>query len=247
MKSTNVKRVAALATTVALLTAAPGTAFAQTDPAETRTADAERTEGLDQLKRRALTAIDTRLAAIARWIERVENSEHLTAEHRAALHTELSAATRGLTALAADIEAATSYSELGGLIPKIVEDYWVFALLGPKVHLVVAADHMTHVAGRFDETAESIQAAIDRAEEAGFDVTEVQDALDRMSAHLAAAALLIDPVPRNVLALQPVDMPEGGDLLRSAHADLKSGGHELRAAREAARRAVEALRDILNG
>ena len=106
---------------------------------------------------------------------------------------------------------------------------------------------MTHVAGRFDETAESIQAAIDRAEEAGFDVTEAQDALDRMSAHLAAAALLIDPVPRNVLALQPVDMPEGGDLLRSAHADLKSGGHELRAAREAARRAVEALRDILNG
>ena len=247
MISTNVKRVAALAATVVLLTAAPGTAFAQTDPVETRTAEAERTEAIDQLKRRALTAIDTRLAAIARWIEMVENSEHLTTEHRAALQTELSAATRGLTALAADIEAATTYSELGGLIPKIVEDHWIFALLGPKVHLVVSADHMTHVAGRFDETAESIEAAIDRAEEAGYDVTEAQESLDRMLAHLAAAALLIEGVPRNVLALQPADMPEGRDLLRSAHADLNSSGHELRSAREAARRAVEALRDILNG
>ncbi len=244
MISTNVKRVAALAATVVLLTAAPGTAFAQTDPAETRAADAERTEGMDQLKRRALTAIDTRLAAIARWIETVENREHLTTEHRAALQTELSAATRSLTALAADIEAATTYSELGGLIPKIVEDHWIFALLGPKVHLVGSADHMTHVAGRFDETAESIEAAIDRAEEAGYDVTEAQDSLDRMLAHLAAATLLIEGVPRNVLALQPAGMPEGRDLLRSAHADLDSSGHELRSAREAARRAVEALRDI---
>jgi hypothetical protein len=240
------QRFAAIATTVSMLLAVPGVALAQTEPADARTAESERPEGLDRLKNRALTAIDKRLEAIARWSERVENNEHLTAAHQSVLESDLDSASRGLSALASDIEEATTYSELGALIPKIVEDYWVFALLGPQVHLVVAADHMAHVAGRFEGAAVTIQAAIDRAGEAGFETASAQDALDRMSAHLAAGSLLIDPVARTVLDVQPGDMPEAGDQLRSAHADLKSARQEFRAARQAAQEAVKALRDAIN-
>ena len=241
------KRVAAVATTVAMLMAIPGAAFAQTEPTETRTSETERPESLDRLKRRALQAIDKRLETITRWIEKVDNNEYLSADHQAALRTELEAATRGLTALAEGIEEADSYSELGGLIPKIVEDYWVFALLGPKVHLVIGADHLIYITGRFDETAVTIHSAIDRAAGAGFDVADAQAALDRMSVHLAAASLLIDPVAGSILVLQAADMPEARDQLRSAHADLKSGRQELRAARKSAHEAVSAFRDVING
>ena len=245
MNNTLVKRFAAVATTVAMLMAIPGIALAQAEPAETRTTETERPENLDNLKRRALAAIEKRLEAMDRWEEKVENNQHLTADHQAVLQTELNEAARGLSALAADIEAATSYSELGGLVPKIVEDYWVFALLRPQVHLVIAADHMTDITDRFEEAGASIQAAIDRAEEAGFVVGDARIALDRMSAHLGAASLLIDPVPRTVLAIQPADMPEAREQLRSAHGDLKSAREELRSARQAAHEAVKALRDAI--
>ena len=243
MRNTIAKRLAALITTSALLLAVPGTALAQTEPVESAAVEIDRSGTFDQLKRRALEAIDKRLDAIAHWTEQVEASEHLEAGHRARLLAELSATTRGLNALAADIEAATTYSELGGLIPKIVEDYWVFALLGPKVHLVVAADVMAHISGRFEEAASSIQEAIDRIEEAGYDPSKAQAALDRMTAHLVAASTLIGPVPGTVLAIQPADMPEAGAELRNAQADLRSAAEELRAAHKAGHQAVEAIKD----
>jgi hypothetical protein len=226
--------------------AVPGAAFAQTEPAETQTLRTDQEASFDQLKRRALESIDTRLDAITRWTDQVDAAEHLSADHRSALLVELSAYTRGLTELAAEIEAATTYSELGGLIPKIVEDYWVFALLGPKVHLVIAADVMTHITGRFDDVATSIQEAIERVEEAGYDPADAQAALDRMQSHLVAASTLIGPVPTTVLALQPVDMPEASAQLRSAHGDLQSAREELRAAQQAGRQAVETIKDAIN-
>jgi len=240
-------RIVAVATVSALLIALPGTAFAQTEPVESTATETDRASSFDQLKRRALAAIDIRLDAIARWTELIETNEQLTPDHQARLLAELSAASRGLAALAAEIQAAKTYSELGGMVPKIVEDYWVFALLGPKVHLVIAADVMTHITGRFDEMAAAIQEAVDRVEEAGFDAEAAQVALDRMRAHLAAASTLIEPVPGAVLGLQPIDMPEAGEQLRVAHADLKSAAEELRAARQAGREAVEAIKDAIGG
>ena len=246
MRNTIAKRLAAVITISALLVAVPGTAFAQTEPVESSVPEADRSLTIDQLKRRALEAIEKRLDAITRWTETVEANEHLDADHRARLLADLSATTRGLSSLAEDIEAATTYSELGRLIPKIVEDYWVFALLGPKVHLVIAADVMADINDRFDEVAASIQEAIVRLTEAGYDPTAAQAALDRMQAHLVAASTLIGPVPGTVLALRPADMPEASADLRTARADLESAAEELRAARKAAHEAVEAIRDAID-
>ena len=245
MKKPLATRIAAVATTAALVIAVPATAFAQTEPLESMATETDRPDHLVQLQRRALEAIDARLDAIARWTAAVDTDEHLTADHRARLLADLSAAARGLTALAGDIEEVSGYSELGGLIPKIVEDYWVFALLGPKVHLVVASDVMTHITQRFEEAAGSIQEAIDRVDSAGYDPSEAQAALGRMQAHLVAASTLIEPVPGTVLGLQSAEMPEAGQQLRGAQADLQSAGEELRAAQQAARQAIEALKDAV--
>lgn len=245
MRNTIVKRLAAVITVSTLLVAVPGTAFAQTEPVESSVPEVDRTDTIDQLKRRALEAIDNRLDAIARWTETVESNEHLDTDHRARLLAELSAASRGLTSLAGEIQAAGTYSELGRLIPKIVEDYWVFALLGPKVHLVIAADTMSDINDRFEDAAASIQEAIDRLAEAGYDPTAAQAALDRMQAHLSAASTLIGPIPGTVLSLRPADMPEASAELRKARADLETAAEELRAARKAGHEAVKAIKDAI--
>jgi len=246
MKESIGKRIAAAATISALLMAGSGVASAQTEAIESPATEVDRPVTFDQLKRRALEAIATRLDAIDRWTATVETNDHMTPDHRARLLAELGGAARGLTGLAADIEAAATYSDLGGLVPKIVEDYWVFALLGPIIHLVLAADVMADIAERFNEMAVGIQDAIARVEEAGYDPADAQAALDRMTTHLAAATTLIRPVPGTVLALQPDDMPEAGAQLRTAQADLESAREELRAAQKAGRQAVEAIKDAVD-
>lgn len=241
MKRTITMRIAAIGTVVGLLTAVPGVALAQTDTEVDQ--GTEHRDTFDRIKQRALAAIDERLDAIARWTSTVEGGEVLSRDHQARLLADLSAAERGLAALADDIEAAETYSELGELVPKIVEDYWVFALLGPKVHLVIAANVLSGAAERFETAAAAIQDAVDRAGEAGFDVAEAQQALDRMQTHITAALTLAGPVPNNVLNLQPKDMPEAAEQLRAAHVDLVSAREELRAARQAGHEALQALRE----
>ena len=132
------------------------------------------------------------------------------------------------------------------MIPKIVEDYWVFALLGPKVHLVIAADTTGDINHRFEDAAASIQKAVDRLAEAGYDPDAAQAALDRMQAHIVAASTLIGPIPGVVLSLRPADMPEASAELRKARAELQSAAEELRAARKAGHAAVKAIKDAID-
>ncbi len=246
-------RLLSLVTAIGLIVALPGVAWGQTDEGTTDRPAAGVDEvrspedAFHRVKARALEEIDKRLAAIGRWTVFVENNEQVSRDHQARLLADLSEAERGLTALRQDIEDAETLAELMELVPKIVTDYYVFALLGPKVHLVVGADTMLAVAERFEEVADHIQSAIDRAKEAGFDVSAAEEALAEMRDHVAAAEGLAEPVPNEVLKLQPKDMPGAVEDLRAAHGDLVQGREELRAAREKAREAIEALRDAIGG
>ncbi|MFQ5947753.1 MAG: hypothetical protein ACE5KX_02690 [Acidimicrobiia bacterium] len=249
-------RLAVLALAMSLVLALPGSAMALTADGEEehteerteasveeRRPEESREEIIRELKARALEAIARRLQTIDRLVSVIQANEHITEAHARALLVDLADATRGLQALAGEIEAATTLEELRELIPKIFEDYLIYELVVPKVHLVIGADTLVDIAHRFEAVAEQLQDAINRAEEAGLDVTEAQAALDEMIEHINAAKALAGPVPGKVLPLQPEDWPGVQEVLRSAHSALQGAREQLRAAAAAAHAVVEALRN----
>lgn len=233
-------RIVAGALCLLAVAGAPAAALAQEDTRTTlvRTAD------LDTLKLRAIGAIDARLIRIDRLRAQVGAAGALTSDHEAQLGAELGRAESGLTALRAEIEAAQAIEALRRLIPKIAEDYRIYVLVTPKVHLVIASDTVTAAADTLDEVAGRLAGTIEEAAAAGYDTGEAEAALEEMQSAIAQARRVGSPVAGSVLPLTPADWEEPAHgLLTAGHDDIIEARRHLRDAREAARDVVRALRE----
>lgn len=239
-------RVLAAIAVLALVTGAASPGLAQTDergsdddaPGTDRPAVAE----LSRLKDITLAEIDRRLAALDRLAVAVDTAERLTPDHRAELASQVSTAQTTLLELRTAVTSAQTLLELGALIPRIVNDYWVFALIVPKVYEVIAADAIVAVAGDFEGAQAQIAAVIERAAAAGFDVESAAAALDRAKAGVIEARALAIVVPADVLPIGPDQMPDSGETLVSAARTLEAAFELLSESAFATRAAVSDLR-----
>jgi hypothetical protein len=250
------KRLTTAVLATLMLAAAPGVASAQ----ETSTADPEvrAQEGseaqierdgrwFDALQARALEAIDQRLATIAELEAAIERSDAIDPGHSGQLMGELRGSAAGLESLSGKIERAEDLAALWELVPKIFEDYRIYAVLAPKVHLVLVADSAAAIADRLEQAAGTLGTALDRLEGIGIDVTEADALLAEMQALVAAGAESAASVPDMVLGLTPADYPGSSEILRSAHSELKGAGEDLRTAGATAHEIVRFIVGALGG
>lgn len=239
---------------VAALFAAPTAALAQTDetpPAREQAVDPapERPEhirpGIDEVKKRALAAIERRLETIDRLTNRVENNRHVTDDHETSLDRDLADAASTLGELARDIEAAETFEELRPLVAAIVTEHYVYVLLVPKVHEVIASDTMVFIAGRLGEFADRLGEVIERLDDSGFDVTELRRLLGEMEQRIDDGAALAGPVADEVIDLQPEDWPDAQEVLRSGREALHDAAHALRDSHRIGHEIVRTIREMV--
>lgn len=223
----------------------PAAAFAQEAPDQ---AEAGSERILENLKERAVHAIEKRLDTIERVTEALVDAEHLTDEHERRLLDELSLSAIGLTELSREIEATETIAEIWELIPKIFEDYRIYVVMVPKAHLVVVADSIAAVGDRVELVEGSLEDAIDRLKEAGFDTSEAEEALAVMTESLRQAGVLAGAVPDTVLTVEPSDWPDPAQgILEGAHSDLRSARSQIESAIRSAHEVGRILRDLLAG
>ncbi|MBT8165639.1 MAG: hypothetical protein HKO63_02800 [Acidimicrobiia bacterium] len=248
------KRLTTVALAALVLAATPGMAIAQdTTTTERQTedrqvADAERrAEWFATLQQRALEAIEKRLATIDNLETAINDSTTVHDDHASQLLAELRASTAGLETLAGDIRTAEDLATLWELIPDIFEDYRIYAVVAPKVHLVLASDAAGAVAGRLEQATGALGDALDRLEEFGIDVADAEALLVEMKEFVASGASSAASVPGMVLDLTPADYPGSSETLRSAHAVLQSARTDLQAAGDTAHEIVRFIVGALGG
>jgi hypothetical protein len=164
----------------------------------------------------------------------------LTDDHEAALERILANTRAGLRALRAKIEADTTVAELRVDVPKIATDFRVYLLVSRQVHLVIAADAVEATVRRFGPAIDRLEAAIDRAEAAGKDVTQARELLAMLIEDVRAADAAVDGVAAEVLVLTPADWNDG-----TAQPVLRAARHDVAEARDHLRQAVRAARAII--
>ena len=248
MRST--RRLVALTAAVAMLAVIPQAAVAEetdrptdTAVADTVVVDTAETDGrdhphtIDDIKRRALAAIDKRLTALSRIDAKVASNAHVTEAHASALRRDYAEATQGLEGLAEEIKKAKTAEELRGLIPKIAEDYRVFLVILPKSHEVIVSDTMGDAVDRMTGVSENLLEAIERAEEAGLDMTEARRWLAIANEKIRAVETGAVPVANSVIDLTADDWEEPAKSL------LAEGKRKLETARGDVRDAIEALKN----
>lgn len=246
------KRMTVIALAMFVLASIPGTALAQEEVPE-RSATAEQREDefghreaewIEKIKTRALEAIDKRLATIDNLQAKINDSETVTDGHAAVLLEELRSSAAGLEVLAGEIRAAEDLETLRALVPKIFEDYRIYAVIAPKVHLVLGGDFGVAVANRLGEVAGQLGDALERLEEAGYDVAKGYELLAEMERLVAQGGEQAGSVATMVIDLSPDDYPDSTEVLRSAHGVMQSAGEDLRAAGDTAHELGRYIKDF---
>lgn len=248
------KRLTMVALAALVLAATPGVAFAQDTTTATRqtedrqAAESERrAEWFASLQQRALDAIEKRLATVGDLEAAINRSTTVPDDHADLLLAELRASTAGLETLAGEIRAADDLATLWRLIPDIFEDYRIYAVVAPKVHLVLTADAAGAIAGRLEQATGTLGDALDQLEEFGIDVAGADVLLAEMKELVASGAASAASVPDMVLGLTPADYPGSSETLRSAHSLLKTAGTDLRTAGDTAHEIVRFIVGALGG
>jgi hypothetical protein len=193
-------------------------------------------------RERCISAVDRRLATLSELADRARRSGPLTDAHEAVIVTTTTGQAAGLTALRAEVEAATTRAARAEACRKVVPDYRVYVLTRPKVHLTIAADALTAATGRLDEALARLQAAADTAAASGRDVAAAQAEIDAAVAGSAAARALAGGVPDAVLPLQPAGYPSNAAVLTSSRTTLSEANSKVRAAAQDAKDARGLLR-----
>lgn len=229
-----------------LLVALPGAAVAQTDSATSDTsAVSDEVTDLREIKHRALHAIDKRLHTLHRLANRVENHGAVTDEHAKILLVDMRDAAEGLEELARKIKAAETLEELRELVPLIATDYRIYQVVKPKVVEVLASDRIVAATVRLTELGDKLEMLIERAANAGYDVTRPKIILERMRLNVAAAAELAGPVADMVIDLQPEDWPQPAKaLLREGRHRIDEAVDQLHRGKYRARKIIRWLRNL---
>ncbi len=237
------KKFSVLLAAVLIVSMLPAAALARETPADLGGAG-ERL--IEKLKDRAEQSIEKRLETIERVTEALGDAQHLTDEHERILLAELAAASDGLSALGREIESAETIAELRKLIPSIFEDYRIYAVAVPKAHLVAVADTIVAAVDRLELVASSLQDAINRFKDAGFDTADAEEALAAMRVSLGDASAFASPVPDTVLPIEPADWPDPAQsTLEGAHSDVRSAREDTNSAVRSAHDVTRILRDLL--
>lgn len=206
------------------------------------------TSGVDPaaVKAKCVAAIQQRLATLDQLTSRVNSAKHLTAGNRATLLADIQSDRTGLTSLEGEINGETTLLQLKVSCPKIVNDYRVYLLLVPQVHMVVAADAGNAAIDDFNKATSLLQKAINAASTHGVDPAKVADAQARSAdaqAKITDAKAKVDPVVAELVALTPADINNGSaqSVLASAKAALAAARDDLKLARADLAAAVQDL------
>src|SRR5581483_3542935 len=130
-------------------------------------AGAQTTPRLDQLKQRGDTEIQRRLDTLHADSTLVAGATHLADGDRTQLTAIITHDSDGLRALKTKVDGETQLAPLVDDLRSVVDDYRVYVLVEPQVHLTVAADRGLAIVGFFDDIAPKLQHAIDTAKANG--------------------------------------------------------------------------------
>jgi hypothetical protein len=181
---------------------------------------------------RVAKALSDRQTTLAQLTASTGSNQDLTATDRQVLQSLLGPETQGINQLAATVAAATpqntTIAQLRQDAVTMVDQYRVYLVMAPKVHLSEAADTQTDVEVRLSGLEPRLQDAIARAGHPSDAVQAYGDLLTQVSNATSTTGKADVPA---VLQVSPPGYPADGAPLASARTSLQAAQNDLKSAR----------------
>ncbi len=196
--------------------------------------------GLTAAKALATARIDGRLETLHALQLVVNNAEHLTSGDRSALSSLISADLSGLTSLRGKVAGESTVSAVRADETAMVDQYRVYLLVAPKVHLTDAFDIEAAAGSTLQKVHDKLAARL--AKEPGGGTATEKSQLADLQTQLQNAQQAESGKVATLLAIQP---GADADAIRNALSPLVSAAKSARADLKKARDDAKALRGEL--
>ena len=233
----------ATAATAAVAAGAALPAQAQTvfgAAASSATGKAAGTAGLDAAKALATSRIDGRLETLHALELAVNNASHLTSSDRSALSTLISSDISGLTSLRGKVGGEATVSAVRADETTMVDQYRVYLLVVPKVHLTNAFDIESAAESTLQKVHDELAARL--AKEPGGGTAAEKSQLADLQTQLQNAQQAESGKVSTLLGIQP---GPDADAIHSALSPLTAAAKTARTDLRKARDDAKALRGEL--
>lgn len=228
---------AATAATAVLATAAALPAHAQSTASQTAsgaTAKSSGTAGLDAAKALATSRIDGRLQTLHALQLAVTDAAHLTGADRSALSSLISGDVSGLASLRGKVSGESAVSAVRADETVMVDQYRVYMLVAPKVHLTNAFDIEAAAGAALQKVHDRLADRL--AKEPGGGTAAQKSQLADLETQLRNAQQAASGKVAILLAIQPgADANAIHDALSPLVSAAKSARTDLRQARDDAK------------
>src|SRR5512139_3207678 len=174
--------------------------------------------------------IDKRLGSLQDMQSRLGAAKGVTDSDRATLTALLTDDTNGLTALKAKVGGETTVVAVRADGKSMIDDYRVYLLVGPKIHLTRALDAEADVAAKLQKVHDALAARL--AKDPSVNTDGNKELLADMETQIQAAQSAISGQTQTLLAIKPG--PDG----KAITAAVKTVQEQAKGARGDLRKAV---------
>jgi peptidoglycan hydrolase CwlO-like protein len=184
---------------------------------------------LSTIKTKCDTAVKTRVSALQGDITKINSDATITSSDKASLLATASSDISGLQSLDTTIQGDTTVQQARSDCQKIVNDYRVFVLFEPQVHLTISTDRLTVAVAKVQVMSSKLATIVGKIT----DPTQkaaAQAALTDFNSKLAAAQSSLGGLS-GVLGLTPSDYPGNKSALQSLQSALQAIRGDLQALR----------------
>jgi uncharacterized phage infection (PIP) family protein YhgE len=196
---------------------------------------------IDTARKDCDAAVAKRLTSLGTVKKNLDATPAVAGPNRAALDSQIDAAVTGLTALKTTMDADSALPKLRTDCRKVVGDYYVYALLVPRVELVRAGGRVQAAAVTLKHLAGLLQTRVDAAKAANKDIASAQGYVTDLGLKVDAATKAVAGVPTAVLPLDAAGFPANRPVLAGARVSLESARGALKGALAAAGSAIGAI------
>lgn len=211
-------------------------------PAQAATTGSDTAAGLTKAKAAVTDGITGRLTDLAKMQTALTGYKEVPDTTRATLTQLLSADVSGLTALKTKVAGETTEAAVRADGKAMVDDYRVYILVAPKVHLTHALDVESAALARLVKVHDALADRL--AKDPSADTQANKDLLADMTASIQAGGSAVAGKDATLLALQPG--PDGKGLTASVKevgAAAKSARDDIKKAVGDAKKVRDALKD----
>lgn len=241
----NLLTIVALSSATGLMIAGGAVFAAASDPLNSTSNTATSQQNLlAQMQSKGTAEINRRITSLNAAASKISSATKLTSSDKSYLQTEVSGEISGLTSLETTLNAETTVTAARTDVQNIFSEYRVYALILPKLRLVVAADGEQATAAKLSSFSPQLQTRITADQTAGKDVTTLQDKLNDMDSQTANAQSLANAIETKVLTLQPSDYDSDSTILSGDVTQLKTAHSDNQAAYSDAENVVSGLKAL---